>query len=127
MADEVHDAGITVSDRTVWARCAEQQTWFVFGKKRNGKAGRPGPPVINDHVQLAFAADRPNQPWLVDITEHRAGEGKPYLCADQGRVQQPDRRLRDRRPHESITASERSSMLWPAAATWPDASCTTTG
>ena len=28
-----------------------------------------------------FTADAPNQLWLTDITEHRTGEGKLYLCA----------------------------------------------
>jgi transposase InsO family protein len=28
-----------------------------------------------------FAADRPNQLWLTDISEHKTAEGKIYLCA----------------------------------------------
>ena len=28
-----------------------------------------------------FTADGPNRLWLADITEHRTGEGKLYLCA----------------------------------------------
>ena len=28
-----------------------------------------------------FVADRPNELWLSDITEHRTDEGKLYLCA----------------------------------------------
>jgi len=81
MADEVREVGIVVSNRTVWARCSENRIWSVFGKKRNGKAGKPGPPVFDDHVQRDFTADEPNQLWLVDITEHRTSEGKLYLCA----------------------------------------------
>jgi len=54
--------------------------WSVFGKKR-GKGGRPGPPVFDDRVQRTFTASTPNELWLTDITEHRTGEGKLYLCA----------------------------------------------
>ena len=28
-----------------------------------------------------FLADGPNELWLADITEHKTGEGKLYLCA----------------------------------------------
>ena len=35
----------------------------------------------------------PNQLWLTDITEHRTGEGKLYLCAIKDVLLQPDRRL----------------------------------
>ena len=40
-----------------------------------------GPPVHDDLVERDFTADEPNQLWLSDITEHRTGEGKLYLCA----------------------------------------------
>ena len=53
----------------------------VFGKKKRGKNSRPGPPVHDDLVERDFTAERPNQLWLTDITEHRTGEGKLYLCA----------------------------------------------
>jgi transposase InsO family protein len=52
----------------------------VFGKKRD-KNGKTGPPVHDDLVERDFTADEPNQLWLSDITEHRTGEGKLYLCA----------------------------------------------
>jgi transposase InsO family protein len=32
-------------------------------------------------VKRVFTADRPNQLWLTDITEHWTNEGKLYLCA----------------------------------------------
>lgn len=81
IADEVRDAGFAVSERTVWRRCSENRVWSVFGKKRNGKAGRPGPPVFDDHVLRDFTAEAPNRLWLVDITEHRTRQNKLYLCA----------------------------------------------
>jgi len=40
-----------------------------------------GPSVHDDLVKRDFTATRPNQLWLADITEHRTGEGKLYLCA----------------------------------------------
>jgi putative transposase len=44
-------------------------------------AAAPGPPVHDDLVRREFTAERPNQMWLTDITEHPTGEGKLYLCA----------------------------------------------
>ncbi|BDE14937.1 hypothetical protein MKCMC460_37970 [Mycobacterium sp. 20KCMC460] len=35
----------------------------------------------DDLVERDFTAEGPNQLWLSDITEHRTGEGKLYLCA----------------------------------------------
>jgi putative transposase len=52
----------------------------VFAKKR-GLMRKAGPPVHDDHVRLEFAATRPNELWLADITEHCSDEGKFYLCA----------------------------------------------
>ena len=42
-----------------------------------------GPAVVDDNgrVTHTFTAIRPNEKWLTDITEHRTGEGKLYLCA----------------------------------------------
>ncbi len=34
----------------------------------------------DDLVRREFTADRPNELWLTDITEHPTGEGKLYLC-----------------------------------------------
>jgi putative transposase len=52
----------------------------VFAKKK-GLTRRAGPPVHDDLVRKVFTADGPNRLWLTDITEHRTGEGKLYLCA----------------------------------------------
>ena len=35
----------------------------------------------DDLVRRDFTADGPNRLWVADITEHRTGEGKLYLCA----------------------------------------------
>ena len=82
LADEARDAGESMADRTAWRICSAQGWWSVFGKKKaRGKRKRPGPPVHDDLVQREFAAETVNTLWLTDISEHRTGEGKLYLCA----------------------------------------------
>lgn len=81
LADEARRAGEPMSDRTAWRICAEHGWWSSFGKQRRGKRGRTGPPVHDDLVGRDFTATASNQLWLTDITEHRTGEGKLYLCA----------------------------------------------
>ena len=53
----------------------------MFGKKKSRKARRPGTPAHDDLVRRVFAATRPNELWLTDLTEHATSEGKIYLCA----------------------------------------------
>ncbi len=74
LADEAREAGLSGCDRTVWRICADNGWWSAFGKK-------PGPPAHDDHVRRDFTASGPNVLWLTDITEHRTGQGKLYLCA----------------------------------------------
>jgi putative transposase len=71
------------------ATCSTNGWWSVFGKPKRGKAG-PGPPVHGDlctavddkgRVRHKFSVEGPNELWLTDITEHKTGEGKLYLCA----------------------------------------------
>lgn len=81
LADEARDAGEPMADRTAWRICADNGWWSAFGKRKRGKGKRPGPPVHDDLVGRDFTADAPNELWLTDITEHRTGEGKLYLCA----------------------------------------------
>ncbi|MGW4066234.1 IS3 family transposase [Nocardia grenadensis] len=81
LADEAEAAGEPMAGRTAWRICSANRWWSVFGKPRRGKNGRPGPPVHDDLVGRNFTADARNRLWLTDITEHRTGEGKLYLCA----------------------------------------------
>ena len=81
LADEARHAGFDVCDRTVWKICSENGWWSVFGKKKSRKARRPGTPAHDDLVRRVFAATRPNELWLTDLTEHATSEGKIYLCA----------------------------------------------
>jgi putative transposase len=81
LVEEARDAGETMAEGTAWRICSQQGLWSVFGKRKRGKNGKPGPPVHDDLVGRDFTADAPNQLWLSDITEHRTGDGKLYLCA----------------------------------------------
>jgi len=88
--EEAAEAGQTMCQRTAWRICSQQGWWSAFGKPKRGKAKKPGPPVHDDLCAIVdkhgvtrheFLADGPNELWLADITEHKTGEGKLYLCA----------------------------------------------
>jgi putative transposase len=82
LVDEARDAGEAMADRTAWRICSDNGWFSAFGKKpKRGKGGKVGPPVHDDLVNRDFTAEGPNELWLADITEHRTGEGKLYLCA----------------------------------------------
>ena len=81
LGDEARDAGYSACDRTMWRVCSDNGWWSAFGNKRGRNGKKPGPPVHDDLVERNFTAEAPNQLWLADITEHRTGEGKLYLCA----------------------------------------------
>jgi transposase InsO family protein len=81
LADEARDAGYQLADRTAWKLCSDNGWWSRFGKKKSRKARPPGTPAHDDLVARHFHAPGPNLLWLVDITEHRTGEGKLYCCA----------------------------------------------
>jgi transposase InsO family protein len=80
IADELPGHGIVAGENRVQRLCSAQRIWSVHAKKR-GLNRKAGPPVHDDLVDRNFTAHRPNQTWLTDITEHRTGEGKLYLCA----------------------------------------------
>lgn len=79
-----------MAGRTAWRICSQNRWWSAFGKPKRGKGKNPGPPAHDDRCAVTdehgvtrhvFTADAPNRLWLADITEHRTGEGKLYLCA----------------------------------------------
>ena len=81
----------------------------------------------DDLVGRDFTAEAPNRLWLTDITEHRTGEGKLYLCAIKdvfsNRIVGYSHRLADEVPAGRRPLCTTPS---PAAATWPAACCTAT-
>ncbi|MGO2112420.1 MAG: IS3 family transposase, partial [Pseudoclavibacter sp.] len=91
LADEARETGEAMSDRTAWRIASANGLWSVFGKKRGKSGKKPGPAGHDDlcvvidgdgRERHRFVADRPNQLWLTDMTEHStAREGKVYLCA----------------------------------------------
>jgi putative transposase len=80
LADEVASEGEVMCERTAWKICSSNRWWSSFGKKRAKNGKKPGPPAHEDRVRRDFTAQEPNRLWLTDITEHRTGEGKLYLC-----------------------------------------------
>jgi putative transposase len=81
IADELHAAGQVASENRVQRLCALQQVYSSILKKRRGSGKTPGPAVHDDHVNRIFHAERLDQIWLTDISEHPTGEGKLYICA----------------------------------------------
>lgn len=79
IADELERKGWNVSENRVQRLCRENKIWSTISKKR-GVGRKAGPPVHDDLVDRDFSAGEPNQRWVGDITEHRTGEGKLYLC-----------------------------------------------
>ncbi len=80
IADELDDLGFEAGENRVQRLCSLQGIYSAFAKKR-GLTRRPGPPVHDDLVHRDFSADGPNRLWLTDISEHRTGQGKLYICA----------------------------------------------
>ncbi len=82
ITDDLLDDGWQLSERRVWRVCS-QEGMLSAAHRRKGKRKhrRPGPAVHDDRVRRNFTASAPNRLWLTDITEHRTGEGKLYLCA----------------------------------------------
>ena len=80
IADELPGRGIIAGENRVARLCSQQRIWSVFAKKK-GLNRKSGPPVHDDLVARKFTAQKPNQLWLTDITEHWTDTGKLYLCA----------------------------------------------
>ena len=82
LSDELERAGLKTGERRVWRLCSQQRLWSTTVRKgRRGSGKTPGPAVHDDHVQRNFTAERPDEVWLTDITEHPTSEGKVYCCA----------------------------------------------
>jgi putative transposase len=80
IADQLPGRGVRAGRNRVSRLCTQQRLWSAHAKKR-GLTRKPGPPVHDDLVERTFTAERLDQLWLTDITEHPTAEGKLYLCA----------------------------------------------
>ena len=80
LADELRERGLSVSDHQVLKACRLVKVRCCHSIRR-GSGKRPGPAVHDDLVRREFRAEKPNQLWLTDISEHWAGDSKLYLCA----------------------------------------------
>lgn len=80
LSDDLHELGYQISERRVWRLCKVAGLQSVISKRRR-RYHRAGAPVGDDLVQREFTANRLDEKWLVDITEHWTGEGRLYLCA----------------------------------------------
>jgi len=80
LADELERNGMATGERRVWRFCSQAGLWASFVKKpRSSK--KPGPPVHDDLVLRKFSANRANQLWFTDITEHPTKSGKLYMAS----------------------------------------------
>lgn len=70
IADELPGRGIISGENRVARLCSQERIWSVFAKKK-GLNRKSGPPVHDDLVARRFTAEKPNQLWLTDITEHQ--------------------------------------------------------
>ena len=80
LADELRGRSLAVSDHQVLKACRLVKVRCCHSIRR-GSGKRPGPAVHDDLVRREFRAEKPNQLWLTDISEHWAGDSKLYLCA----------------------------------------------
>lgn len=90
LADQARQEGEPMSDRTAWKITSSNGWWSVLAKKRGKNGKKPGPAVHDDlctvveedgSLRHEFTAEGPNRLWLTDITEHKTGQGRLYLCA----------------------------------------------
>ena len=108
LTDELADeCGIRAGENRVHRLCQIAGITASHHRKK-GKSGRAGSAphedllaVVDRHgvIRHEFAATKPNQVWLWDISEHPTRRQAPPL-RDQGRPLEPDRRVLDRRSDE---------------------------
>ncbi len=115
LADELERLGEAVGERRVWRLCSQQKLWSATVRKGRSGAGKtPGPAVHDDHVQRDFTAQRPNQVWVTDITEHPTAQGKVYCCLIKDLF---SNRIVGYAINERMTAQLAVTTLWSSART----------
>jgi len=80
IADELAGRGWRVGENRVARLCREQGIASAITRSRRASTP-PGPPAHDDLIERDFTADRLDEVWLTDITEHPTNEGKLYVCA----------------------------------------------
>ena len=78
----LQETGTMVSENRVHKICKKYSIYAHFVKKKPRPA-KSLPPSCVDLVRRDFTAKKPNQKWVIDITEHPTREGTLYLCAIQ--------------------------------------------
>ncbi len=87
VTDDLHDAGVAVSENTVAARMAALGIVGVSPRLfKVTTRPEPGPPYPPDLVQRDFCPKGINELLTSDLTYMRVGEGWAYMCAvrDEG-------------------------------------------
>ena len=79
IADELPAKGVSAGENRVARLCRQQRIRSLHTNKR-GLNRKAGPPVHDDLLDRRFVADRPNEKWLTDITEHPTDE-ESSTCA----------------------------------------------
>jgi transposase InsO family protein len=92
LADELAGQGHLTSERRVWRLCSQAGLWSSFVKKSRSSK-RAGAAVHDDLVLRNFSANRANQLWFTDITEHPTKNGKLYMCSLEVSLLRADCRL----------------------------------
>jgi HTH-like domain len=106
IADELEQGGHEVSEGRVHRLCREHRIWSTTTKKGRRTTKTPGSAVHDDLVKRDFSAPAPDLVWLTDITEHPTTVGiqgerrKALRLRHQGRLLEPDRRLRPLGSHD---------------------------
>ena len=100
LADELERLDIEAGERRVWRLCAQQRIWSTTTRKgRRSKGRKAGPAVHDDLVQRDFTADRPDQVYLTDITEHPTALFVRLICTSLSTAPKPHGdKHRDRLP-----------------------------
>ena len=101
IADELERAGHSVGERRVWRLCSEHRIWSTTtkkGRKVVGQAPGPGGPRRPRPAEL----HRARAGRGLAHRHHRApdGGGQALRLLHQGRLLEPDRRLRDLGPDD---------------------------
>lgn len=70
-----------IRENRVHRLCRENLFYSSTHGRKRGSGKTPGPAVHDNLLKRDFTANRANEKWLLDITEHSASSWKPYLCS----------------------------------------------